>query len=52
LFLLTRYIHSRKSENREETLREHRQILDAVKANDAARVQSLLYDHYNKSLDA
>ena len=51
LFLLTRYIHSRKSENREETLAEHRQILDAVKANDTARVPSLLYDHYNKSLD-
>lgn len=51
LFLLTRYIHSRKEENREGTLEEHRGILAAVKEGDAAKVQQLLYAHYNKMLN-
>ncbi len=50
LNLLTRYEHQKAAPNREAKLRQHQQILEAVKTGDADSVITVLYNHYDQRL--
>lgn len=50
LSLLTRYEHQKAAPNREDNLRQHRQILEAIKSDDVDSVITVLYAHYDQRL--
>lgn len=47
---IVRLQHSRSDYNREENLRQHEEIRDAVAAGDFMKTKDLLYNHFNKHL--
>ncbi len=51
LFLLARYNYQKAALNREDNIREHVQILEAVKAEDHEEVHRLLIRHFDKHVD-
>ena len=47
---IVRLQHSRADYNREENLRQHEEIRDAVASGDFMKTKDLLYNHFNKHL--
>ena len=47
---IVRLQHSRADYNREENLRQHEEIRDAVAEGDFMKTKDLLYKHFNKHL--
>lgn len=51
LFLLTNYNHQHSAPNRAVNLQQHKEILAAVKEQNTEKVQTLIYNHYDKHMD-
>ena len=47
---IVRLQHSRADYNREENLRQHEEIRDAIASGDFMKTKDLLYNHFNKHL--
>ena len=50
LYLLTRYTYDKKTNSREENLKQHEEIMKVIKAGDISKIQQIIFNHFDKHI--